>query len=97
MPDSYGGTDYYISFRDDNDNWSEPVNMGPSINTDGNREYSASLSPDGEYLFFMSQRAMVKPEKLTRDIMEKAYFDIGNANSAIYWVHTSFIDSLRKE
>ena len=94
---SFGGTDYYISFRNENDIWSEPVNMGPTVNTAGNREYSASLSPDGKYLFFMSQRALVIPEKLTHKVMKEAFFDIGNSNSAIYWVDASFIDSLKKE
>ena len=92
---SYGGTDYYISFRNEKDEWSKPVNMGPTVNTRGNREYSASLSPDGKYLFFMSQRALTIPDKLTHKVMKEAFFNIGNSNSAIYWVDASFIENLR--
>lgn len=95
MPDSYGGTDYYISFRDKKDNWSKPVNMGPKVNTRAEREFSASLSLDGKYLFFMSQRAMVVPEKITYKIIKDSYFEIGNGNPAIYWIDASFIQNLK--
>ena len=36
---------------------SEPVNLGPNINTPGGREYTPYVSPDGRYFFFMSTRA----------------------------------------
>ncbi|OGU57003.1 MAG: hypothetical protein A2V66_05405 [Ignavibacteria bacterium RBG_13_36_8] len=49
--DSYGSTDLYISFRDENDNWSNSINMGPTINTvEG--EGSATITPDGRYIFY---------------------------------------------
>ena len=50
-----GGTgklDLYISFRiPEMDSWSEPINMGNTINSTKDERY-AGLSPDGEYLFF---------------------------------------------
>ena len=46
-----GGGDLYISFKDKNGKWTEPFNMGDKINT-GSQERSASISPDGKYLFF---------------------------------------------
>lgn len=95
MPDTYGGTDYYISFRDENDNWSAPVNMGRQINSIAEREFSASVSPDGKYLFFMSQRDMSQPEKLSYKVMTDTYFGAGNGFPAIYWIDASFIDRLR--
>ncbi len=55
--DSLGGVDYYVVFRSDDDTWSEPINLGPTINQPAGREWSASLSPDGKYLFFMSSRS----------------------------------------
>lgn len=53
--DDYG--DLYITSHDINeDTWSEPVNMGETINTPG-QESSPGLSPDGKYLFFTSPNA----------------------------------------
>ena len=46
----FGDCDLYISFNR-NGTWSEPVNLGPEINTD-QCEMCASVSPDGKYLFF---------------------------------------------
>ena len=51
-----GGVDYSVVFRSLDDIWSEPVNLGPAVNQPTGREWSASLSPDGKYLFFMSSR-----------------------------------------
>lgn len=50
-----GSIDLYISFRLEDDSWSLPVNMGPSINT-AKTERMAKVSPDGKYLFFGSNR-----------------------------------------
>ncbi|MGD8305370.1 MAG: hypothetical protein PVF17_01830 [Ignavibacteria bacterium] len=99
MEDRYGRTDYYIVFRDDNDNWSEPINMGGAINSISGREYSASVSPDGKYLFFMSGRG-----NFNIDFNEElpAYSKIlelfnspQNGNSNIFWVDVKVIDDLR--
>jgi len=52
----YGMHDLWISFRSVDGSWSEPINMGPSINSAG-EDGGATLTPDGENLFFTSQRA----------------------------------------
>jgi len=54
--DSFGSTDYYIVFRDENDRWSDPINMGNVVNTKSGREYSPYVSPDRQYFFFMTNR-----------------------------------------
>jgi hypothetical protein len=96
--DSLGATDYYIVFRNQDDSWSEPVNMGQGVNTADGSEYSSSISPDGKYLFFMSSRILPKeewPEKLTVAILHSLHANHGNGNSSIYWVSTQIIDELR--
>jgi len=96
--DSYGGTDYYVVFRDPEGAWSEPVNMGAGINTRGPIEYSASVSPDGKYLFFMSSRVLPKdrwPERLSLEFLKDLLGRPGNGNSSIYWVSAGIIDELR--
>jgi Tol biopolymer transport system component len=50
-PGGYGEGDLYVSFRNSDRTWSDPLNMGEGINSAG-YDYCAMLSPDGEYLFF---------------------------------------------
>lgn len=50
-PGGHGRADLYVSFREPGGSWSEPVNLGPEINTAA-YEYSPMLSPDGAFLFF---------------------------------------------
>jgi outer membrane protein OmpA-like peptidoglycan-associated protein len=52
--DGIGEMDIYSSKLDEFGNWSEPVNLGPVINTEFNEE-SPFLSGDGNTLFFSSQ------------------------------------------
>lgn len=47
----YGGTDLYLSRRGANGDWSQPVNLGPTINTPF-EEVGPRISADGKYLFF---------------------------------------------
>ncbi len=46
----FGECDLYISFKE-NGVWTESYNLGPKINTE-QCEMTASISPDGKYLFF---------------------------------------------
>jgi hypothetical protein len=46
-----GGYDLWICFRKMDGTWTEPVNMGPDINT-ANHEYGPRVTQDGQYLFF---------------------------------------------
>lgn len=50
---SYGKEDIYVSLKDSLDQWSEPLNLGNTINTDG-FEISPFLSEDGKRLYFSS-------------------------------------------
>ncbi len=49
--DGFGDSDIYISYRQPNGEWGVPVNLGNKINTEA-WEASASVTPDGKYLFF---------------------------------------------
>lgn len=49
--DGYGDSDIYISFRQNDGSWGAAINLGNEINTDS-WEASASVTPDGKYLFF---------------------------------------------
>lgn len=50
-PRGYGAVDLYVSRRQGDGQWSEPVNLGPEVNT-AEGEYAPSLSADGKVLFF---------------------------------------------
>ena len=49
--DGYGDSDIYISFRQADGSWGTAISLGDEINTDA-WEASASVTPDGKYLFF---------------------------------------------
>ena len=48
-------TDLYISFIDPEGCWTNAIDMGEKINTEYH-DLCTSVSPDGKYLFFLSQR-----------------------------------------
>lgn len=51
--DSYGEKDIYVSFRISDDYFSEPLNLGSTVNT-GSDELSPFLASDGKSLYFSS-------------------------------------------
>jgi hypothetical protein len=56
-PGGYGQADLYASFPQ-GDTWTRPRNLGPRVNTAGG-ETPQTLSPDGRYLFFYSNSALL--------------------------------------
>jgi Tol biopolymer transport system component len=54
-PDSYGGSDLYISFRGEDGSWKEAKNMGDKMNS-SRGVCCPSISPNGQYLFFESSK-----------------------------------------
>jgi Tol biopolymer transport system component len=53
-PGCIGDFDLYISFHNENDQWSEPLNLGPTINTEGSERFPG-LTPDEKALFFVRE------------------------------------------
>lgn len=45
------GGDLYIIYKNKNESWTNPINLGDKINTPAS-ETNASVSPDGKYIFF---------------------------------------------
>ena len=56
----FGKADLYISFQLHGE-WSQPMNLGPSINSESFDNYP-SVSPDGKYLFFTRRDEWVASE-----------------------------------
>lgn len=93
----YGSGDIWISFRDEEDNWSVPVNLGPKVNGIYNERFPY-VSPDGKYLFFLTDR--VSPDLQSEENMtyRKAldYFSgPGNGQCDIYWISVEVLEKLK--
>ena len=53
MGDSYGDQDLYVSFKTGDNTWSQPVNLGETVNT-GKAEFAPFISSDETTLYFSS-------------------------------------------
>lgn len=54
-PGGYGRHDLYLSSRNQDGTWNDPINLGPEINS--NQEEGAPyISPDGLYFFFTTEK-----------------------------------------
>lgn len=76
----YGGSDLYISFRQEGGSWSPAINMGDKINTQDDDTYG-SVTSDGKYFFF--NRVQLG------ESFEESYADI-------YWVDAQVIMKLKE-
>lgn len=50
-PGGHGGADIYVSFKNDDETWSFPRNLGPAVNTPYGDDVG-DISPDGRYWFY---------------------------------------------
>ena len=95
--DSLGGADYYGYFRREDGTWTEPVHLGPTVNSTARDEYSISLSPDGRVVFFGSDRALPRlegrPLRFADLLAERT--QPGNGATSLWWVDAAFLWELR--
>ena len=92
-----GWGDIYISFRRDNDTWTEPKNLGRPICSEDNDRFPA-VSPDGKVLFFASKRTRFGSyytDKQTLAMLMDRYAGPGNGLTDIYWVDAGIIEDFR--
>ncbi len=95
----FGSGDLYISFRSEKGEWSKAINLGPKINKNNNERFPG-ISPDGKYLFFVSDqidKELMNKKKLSFKEAVKHFNLPGNGMSDIYWVSTKIIDELRPD
>jgi len=96
-PDSLGDYDLYLSRKQADGKWSEPVNLGPEINSPA-RELSPKLTPNGKYLIWMSCRVPAlpaKPQRRTTAEVLKELCAPGNGLGDIYQIDVSAVSSLK--
>lgn len=97
--DGFGGFDLYVSFDKDNGVWTNAKNMGDRINTSAD-EHFPTLSTDGQYLFFVSDRISKKFQSrdgLTPETLQEMENDPQNGSSDIYWVDTKIFEDLKPD
>ncbi|MFH1196490.1 MAG: hypothetical protein V1720_12375 [bacterium] len=94
-----GGCNYYVSFKEGDNNWSELINLGEKVN-------SAlcwgipSISCDGKYFFFQVINPGRETSELDRrytlkDLIEKQiHYPAANCTD-INWINAEFIKELR--
>ena len=94
-PDNLGETDYWISVKDEQGRWQPARNLGAPFNGAGCRGASFSLSPDGRYLFFSSNRpaavSFFPDGRVTRDQLLAMHASPGNGGSDIWWVEATIL------
>ncbi len=92
----FGSGDLYVSFRTDDGGWTPARNLGDVVNTE-HLEFCPSVSRDGKYLFFTSNRPKAEAIEGTSAIRE----ELGVTPSSdrpdidIYWIDATFIESHR--
>lgn len=92
-----GGGDLWISFKNNNDIWSSPKNLGSKINSSF-LEFCPSVSPDGKYLFFTSNRSNQNKFSEIKLNYPQIIKDLGstlNGNHNIYWIKTGFLENMK--
>jgi Tol biopolymer transport system component len=93
----FGAADLYISHRQPDGSWGEAVNLGPGINSE-RWEFCPTISPDGQYLFFASNRRFLieaDDSAVTFDakikILDRELNSPGNGHSDFYWVKADLL------
>ncbi len=94
-----GNGDLYVSFKLADGSWTKAQNLGPTVNTE-HLEFCPSVSRDGKYLFFTSNRP--KPTKIPRytNTAREALglaADPGRPDIDIYWMDARYLDGLRPQ
>jgi hypothetical protein len=96
-PDSLGDFDLYVSHKQADGKWGEPVNLGSEVNSPA-RELSPKLTPNGKYLYWASSRSPAlpaKPEQRTTAQVLQALRSPGNGVGDIYQIDVSAVPALK--
>ena len=95
--EGFGGLDLFISYRKEGGGWTVAKNMGEKINSDAS-EICPSLSTDGKYFFFTSNRVLYKnfsEKPITYEGKIKILESPGNGSEDIYWMDARIISELK--
>jgi hypothetical protein len=97
-PDSLGDFDLYVSHKQTDGRWGEPVNLGPEINSPA-RELSPKLTPDGRSLIWTSCRVAALPPhprpRSTAEVLNELHAP-GNGLGDIYEIDVRAVPALKR-
>jgi hypothetical protein len=96
-PDSFGGLDLYVSFKQRDGSWGAGVNLGSEVNTPSDEKFPA-LTMDGQYLFFVGHQGDERSytySDMTYEEAIKRNQGPGNGEGDVYWVSIDVIERLR--
>lgn len=96
-PENLGQVDYWIVFRDDDDTWRDPVNLGDQVNGPGREGWSPYVSPDGRWFFFMSAATTPPDEPLTAASLQTLHETPGNGLGHVWWLDAGFLADLAED
>ena len=94
-----GASDLWINFRQPDGAWSKAVIMGEKVNSPA-LDYSPSVSPDGKYLFFTSERGKISSFSQNSpgyDFLLNMSQGCSNGNGDLYWVSTEIFEQLKNQ
>ena len=86
-PGGFGRYDSYICFLKEDGTWTHPANLGNPMNS-MSWENRVMVTPDGQYLFFVSGRSHV----FLNDELDDGK---NTSTTGFYWVKTDFIQDMR--
>jgi Tol biopolymer transport system component len=97
-PGGQGDLDFWVSFRDAEGRWGDPVNAGPDINTPS-ADAIVTLSPDGKYLFFTNFIGVdpTRLRDLSYDELVGRLRSAENHDGTIFWIASTILERLRPE
>jgi len=84
--DGYGSGDLYISYKNDNNEWSEAKNMGDTINSD-KMDYCPFVDVNSNTLYFTSKRNATSKNynsSMTIEDLKKVFNNYNNGSSRLY-------------
>ena len=92
-----GVMDIYVSYRQENGEWGEPIHLGEPVNSAAS-DFGPSITPDGHYLFFSSYRGLDGtqfPEKSYEALIE-LYHRPENGYATLYWMDVESVEALKR-
>ena len=98
--DGIGQEDLYVTFKKEDETWTEPQNLGAQVNSKST-DWFPSFSPDGQYLFFVSWRYSGEKNSKTKSEFEEMMMDFYDSpnygdGADVFWVNTKIIEELKK-
>ncbi len=95
------GANCYVSFRNENDKWSELINLGKVVNN-GNNLGVQSITADGKYFIFNANSQKQSPRFLEKQIsylglQKMAIINPARRRGNFFWISSKIITDLRSK